>query len=118
MNAAPKKRTIHNRGLSNKLTAHFTQHPGEHLAVNDLAVLFGVNEATIKASMAGVIYRDALPGMATVVRGNVWAYRPNKESSSKTSNRILEEVGQTKGGTLILQDEEGNLFAAKPLEVQ
>jgi hypothetical protein len=117
MTPTAKKRTIHNRGLAAKLTTHFTQHPGEHLAGPDLAAEFGVNEATIKASMAGVIYRNSLPGLATVVRGNVWAYKPNEEPS-KSTKRILEEVGQTKGGTLILQDEDGNLYAAKPLEVQ
>lgn len=117
MTPAPKKRTIHNRGLSAKVTAYFTQHPGEHLAVSDLAALFDVNEGAIKASMASAVYRNALPGLATVVRGNVWVYKPNEESS-KSTKRILEEIGQTKSGTLILQDEEGSLWAAKPLEVQ
>lgn len=110
---AKAKRIVNSRGLLAKATAHFAQHPGEHIALPDLMALLGATEAQMKACMADALNRSKLPGLEPVVKGNVWVYKPN----GKPAKRILEEIGQAKGGALILQDEDGGLWAAKPLEV-
>lgn len=110
---AKAKRVVNNRGLLARASTHFTKHPGDHIDLRDLTAELGAGEAQVKACMADIISRNKLPGLEPVVKGNVWVYRPN----GKPAKRTFEEVGQAKGGVLVLQDEEGKLWAAKPLEV-
>jgi hypothetical protein len=58
-----------------------------------------------------MLLKDLLPGLEVVNPASAWRYMPNRNSGK----RLFEEVGPTRDGSIIIQDERGNLLKAFPL---
>jgi hypothetical protein len=112
--AMPEKRKI----IKPQLMEYFQKSPGLVQYVNDLAKNFGVNEHQMQECIAGIIRGNDLPGLAVEIRGRSWCYKPTVPKSAPTTareKRMFEEIGETRDGSIIMQDEGGKLYSAKEL---
>lgn len=100
-------------GIKAKLLEHFTKHPGQTLFLHDMSDEIGVMDGQVQASMSYLIRQNFLPGLEVVTRGHSWTYKPN---GAKGSRRLFEELATAKNGDLVLQDSDGSLWRARPLD--
>lgn len=91
--------------------------PGADHYVGDLANGFKVSETKIQDCINNIIVSGSMPGLEVKIRGRCWVYRPGKTVEKvPASKRVFEELAETKGGDLIIQDQDGRLYRAKELE--
>ena len=90
--------------------------PGSTHYVGDLANGFEVTEQQIRSCINSIIRDEALPGLEVVIPQRSWVYRPSAEPKHSNTKRVFEEIGQTRSGDLILQDQDGKVYRAKELE--
>lgn len=100
----------------------FEKNPGMAIYVEDLVKDTGYTRTQIQASIYNLI-KSGLYDLTSEAHGQIWRYRglkresPRYSEENKRSNgrRLFEEVGSTKKGTIVIQDEKGNLFEANEL---
>lgn len=94
-----------------KVIEYFMKHPGEVLFLQDISGHVGYETRQVQSSISHMLRADSLPGLHPMVRGNSWKYVP--EANGK---KIFEELATTKTGDLIIQDADGNVWRATPLD--
>ena len=79
---------------------------------------FDVSEKQMQECISGILREDQLPGLEVKIAGRSWIYRPSasKAKEAAATRRVFEELATAKGGDLIIQDQDGNLYRAKELE--
>lgn len=92
---------------------YFTKRPGETLYVTDLASALGVDKTQVQQCITNFKLKGEMPDLETLVRGNSWVYKPNHNKSN--DKRLFEELGVTKSGAIVIQDSDGNLWRAEPI---
>lgn len=109
------------KGIRVALMEYFSKRPGEHAYLNDIAKTTGLTTEQVQHNINNLA-NDHRRGqidfnVETVTRGQVWMYRPNqkKDEPARPTKRVFEELGKSKKGTIVIQDEEGNLFEATEL---
>jgi hypothetical protein len=107
------------KGVRATLMEYFTKNVGQYVYINDLTKSTGLKVDQVQGNINNII-RDHKLGkldfpITIITRGQIWIYKPSDKRSSTTDKRMFEELGKTKRGTLVLQDEQGNLFEATEL---
>jgi len=94
-----------------KVLREFTSHPGEILYKEDIASTTGMTERQV----VNAIWILAQKGHAILkVAEGSWKYDPQaKELKGKT---LFELLARTKTGSVVLQDEDGSIWVAKPAD--
>lgn len=121
-------------GLLKVVTRYFREHPNELVHIDDLHMVAEVNgvKATDQSIQSSLSYMRHLykEGKGQVfpeqmLKGVSWKYTPTDGSSpvdedapenKKPEKRMFEEVGVTKTGAIIAQDEQGNLYRVTEME--
>jgi biotin operon repressor len=106
---------------SGPVFAYLEHRIGQAVHVDDVAADLGFTKQQVKSAVNNLRTTKGIP-IETLVAGYSWRYLPNSKPSedspgngSNHTKRIFEEIGVTKTGLIILQDEDGNLFSAQEL---
>lgn len=100
---------------------HFQKAPGIPQYVNDLAKALSSSEEKIQECIAGIIRTNSLPGLTCEIRGRSWMYRPQATEAADPNPRkqlparMFEEIGETRDGSVIIQDDAGKIYRAQEL---
>ena len=101
-----------------RVMEHFQKHPGEIQFVGDLSKQFNVTEFQISECIAGIIRTGSMPGLRVEARARSWSYLPQSNEAKRqaqSAKRVFEEIGETRDGAVIIQDESGKLYRAQEL---
>jgi biotin operon repressor len=100
------------------VTEYLLAHKNEHVSVGEMARATGLTHKQILDTMSYLKIRNGLP-IEVIASGSVYVYRESSQQPPTAPNghgkRIFEEVGTTRDGRVIVQDEEGALYAATEL---
>jgi len=107
----PPKRKVVNRGLGAKVYETLDKQRGLTVYREDMARDLGVNSNAIIQAV-NTLRRNGHTEIEVVMRGNAWRIGADK----KTQHALYEQIGVTKSGDLILQDEEGQLYRAREID--
>lgn len=121
-------------GLLRVITGYFREHPNELIHIDDLHMVAknkGV-EATDQSIQSSLSYMRHLykQGKGQVfpeqmLKGVSWKYTPAdvdpgpqepEMETKKPEKRMFEEIAVTKTGSIIAQDEQGNLYRVTEME--
>lgn len=105
------------------VSLYIKNEEGRPCHVDDIATATGYTPKQIRGAINGKRHEDPTWHhiLKNVVRGHIWSwnmlYDPTKPvtSESDPEKNLYEQIGVTKNGDLILQDEDGNLFRASEL---
>lgn len=100
------------RGVRSALLEEFHRKPGQVLYLQDLMTALDFEERQVRNSLNAIL-RMGNSGIVVDIPGRSWVYRPAKQSSK----RMFQEIGKTKNGAIVIEDENGNLYAAKELDL-
>lgn len=109
------------RGIRATLMEYFAKRTGEYVYANDLMKATSLSLDQIQGNINNLIRDDKLGKLnfpiEVITRGQIWVHRPApaKVEPVQHERRVFEELGWTKRGTLIIQDEKGTLFEATEL---
>jgi len=101
--------------IAHEVLRYITSRPGEILYLKDIAEAIEANPKSVQATINSLRANQPEVGnvIDVVVRGQAYRFKGYGLSGSSKS---YSEVGRTKKGYIILQDEEGNLYKAQELE--
>lgn len=97
---------------------HVEKHPYEKLYLKDIIESLGVDEeraTTVRNVFSVAVRKNELPGLEIVQRGAAWIYHPAAPTEPTDVSRV-DVVGKTKKGSMILEDNDGNIWIARPVE--
>lgn len=105
------------------VTYHLSKNAGSHCHVSEMANEYHYSEKQIRQAISNKKNEDKewASHLRTVINGSMWMWiknplPPTTPSPEKVvAKNIYEQIGATKNGDLILQDEDGNLFRATEL---
>jgi hypothetical protein len=98
------------RGITASVIKYFLENPGAHVLVEGLAKQFGVSESQAAGAVSYIIREGKLPGVRAVQNGNIWIY--DQQSGKAPKWEVVRKTAN--GSQAVLEDEEGNLWVAKP----
>lgn len=110
-----QKTTVKYRGQRAFLKEYFTKRPGQELFLDDIledahAEGYAWSARQLQGAIANAVYQNVL-SLETIIRGRSWRYLPEKQND----RRVFEEIGVTKEGRVVIQDNEGTLWLAEQL---
>lgn len=122
-------------GLLRVITSYFREHPNELIHIDDLhmvAAMKGIPQVTDQSIQSSLSYMRHLykQGKGQVfpeqmLKGVSWKYTPAdvdpgpqepETETKKPEKRMFEEIGVTKTGAIVAQDERGNLYRVTEME--
>lgn len=123
------------KGIRGALMEYFAKHPNEPVFLRDLVAATGLITVQVQGNISNIM-RDHKLGyldfnIERISAGQVWMYKPSAKSEavetekgenpsldySTQHKRVFEELGTTKRGSIVIQDDEGNLYKAVELEI-
>lgn len=108
-------------GIRAALMEYFSKRPGQHVFLTELVEATQRTRDQVQGNINNLQRDHKLDklnfNVETITRGQIWMYLPNKEKpvERQKGKRLFEELGVTKRGTYILEDDEGNLYEATEL---
>lgn len=101
-----------------RLVDFFKKHPDETVTVDQIAEEIQEARKRVQAGVYSLQESGQLPTIQTLQRGNVWRYTPTttKQSHTRKSGRVFEEIKELRSGEVLLESEDGDLYMAYPLE--
>lgn len=112
-----KRTAMLNRGLSAKVIKYFEERPGSTVHMDDLLLAIpGVDRNALQNAISFIKNRKGFQ-IDIVIAGQAYRYSPNGKPAEepKPAKRVFEEIGQARDGSVIIQDETGNLYRAQEL---
>jgi hypothetical protein len=106
--------TIKNRGITGQIKEYFVGNTGRTITLSELTSNLKNDARVIQQSMASIL-REKTPGFAVVVRAKAWKYDPATRPETKSDKRMFEEIGKTREGEIVIQDDNGVLYLARNL---
>jgi hypothetical protein len=88
----------------------FMRHANQHVSITTLQTESGKDRQQVLGAISQLVNRDNV-NIKPVVRGAAYVYRDGPVE--KPTEPIFRQVGQTKLGVSILEDEEGDLWKAE-----
>lgn len=106
-----------------KLLEYFEKNQDRVITIRELTEKFnGVKKMSLQNSVTYILTHKKLPGLEVISSGNAWRYN-NPNGGGTPANvranlrlRTFTELGTSKKGDTIIEDDDGNLFYAWPLE--
>lgn len=103
-------------GTSGKVLDVLSKHRGIDVTVTDICQDTGLTREQVKTAVNNLAVRHNLP-ITTVVRGNVYRYeKANAATTPKSDETLYVQLGVTKAGVVLLEDEEGELWRATKIQ--
>lgn len=99
------------RADSSEVLRYLTERPNQPVFRHDIAQALGLTEKQARDAVYTLRSRNGQP-IVEVARG-VYRYEPGNEQRNGTV--LYQQVGPTKTGEYVIQDEDGNLYLARPL---
>lgn len=106
-----------------QIMAYFTEHPNKTVTLDAISKGTKLRADQVRSAVSNI--RTAHSNheidfpIEIVQRGQIWRYSPNGQvadvAAAKSNKAIYEELGMTKAGDLIIQDESGKLYRAQEL---
>ena len=102
---------------------YLSNFPGEDVFLADLVKATKLQPDQVKSAMLNIKYANARGDidfpLETIQAGQIWRHTPEQAANSAANNGSnktkYEELGITKTGDLIIQDEAGKLYRATEL---
>jgi hypothetical protein len=92
---------------------------GQVVFIKDIEAETGLTETQIRTAINHMVSRNT-GGMASVEvmqRGRMWRWKgPNSKTENSDNGSLFEYLARTKSGTIIVQDENGNVYRMTELE--
>ena len=98
--------------IRQKVLEYITQRPDQLLFVDSTANALGETDSRVRDCMRRIATFKILPGFKALGKGGPYKYTPERNNSTT----YFEQIGKTKKGEIVLQDERGVLYKAKELE--
>lgn len=98
-----------------------SSRPGKHCHIHEMAKELNYTQTQIKQAISNKRHESKEWGshVKTVIQGSVFSWIEKPENGvpepKDVKKNLYEQIGVTKNGDLILQDEDGNLFRATEL---
>lgn len=113
----PTQRTVR-RGVKGAVSTYFHKRPGQSVFINDLMQEIGCTATQIQGAISNIMRQDEDHGIQTVVRGREWVYKPAaKKAEVDSDKKMWIEVGKTRSGSFVAEDEEGILYKVTELDL-
>ncbi len=95
------------------------KHPGEVIYIDDLAKNLGLLTQSVQNVTSQILQKR--DDIEIEIRGRAWRYNPNKKKEDETKKketgkRLFEEIGLTKSGHIVIQDDHGAIYLANELQ--
>lgn len=108
-------RKVHTRGIQLRVFEYLRTLPGKTLTLAEIADACDISSAQASTALHGL--RKAGVGTVENPMLGVWRFSPEftKESPNDKpaiGKRMFDEIGAAKDGSIIIQDEDGNLYRA------
>lgn len=104
------------KSTSPEVLKYIQEQQGEYVYVDTVCKDLGLERAQVQGAISNLRNRHNQP-IEVVQKGTIWRWKPNAENEkSKNYKRVFEEVGATRTGAVVIQDEDGNLYKAVELE--
>lgn len=142
--AAPLKADP-NLPLTSILREYLVNHPHEVVTLDQLVAFTDRKPEQVRSGITNMRYirhhDDVTPHVHAVVGGRMWMYSPPDDRATTpdptpptqtvvepgarngqvvnveaSGGRVFEEVGELRDGRLVIQDQDGNTYAATPLQ--
>ena len=100
---------------TNLILKYYRSKPGQIIHYTDAADELHIDEAGANAALSRVVANHPEDGFRRVGSGQ-YIFRPNlvmeemQDPPQKTTPTMLEMVGNTKGGKIVVRDENGTLY--------
>lgn len=102
------------RGRTKAVFHYLTERPNLIVFTEDIAKDVGYTERQVGAAISYLIKQRGEP---IERRGTgQFIYNPAARKPDHNGRKLFEGLAETKSGKLVLQDEDGNLFIATPVE--
>jgi hypothetical protein len=102
------------RGHTAATVKHFIDYPNQHVTAEELQGIIGGTRTQVQMAVNYVMKNGKLPGLRTVVNGDIWVYEPPTKEKDHESMHIIGHASDD--GMVILQDSDGDLWAAKKVK--
>lgn len=97
--------------IKSDLVQYLAERPGEIVFRKNIAGDLGLTDQQITQTMYGIVKEQPIL-VEVVTNGTSWRHI----DSTKTGNPMFEQIGVTKKGAKILQDEDGSVYLAYAVE--
>lgn len=105
-----RRRRPPERGVAARVLQYLSERPGSTVWITELAGTLNIEQRQVAQAVYYLATTKSQP-IETVMNGNAWTYAPNK-AQTKPSRPLFEQIGVTKDGVLVLEDESGTLYRA------
>ncbi len=99
----------------------FEKNPGKDIWLNDFKehVEMELDREVTVEGIRGAIRFLAAEGMEIEVleQGHKWVYRPSGSAIAKSGGKIFELIKETKSGTMILEDTDGEVIIVRRVDL-
>jgi hypothetical protein len=107
--------------IRGKLVRFFHEHPGVQVYAHEIGAALNESPKRVMDGMTNLLQDGRMEGLIRVQNGGPYIYKGSQFASPVdahvTGNKpLFEEIGKTKKGDIIIQDEHGNLYKAIELE--
>jgi hypothetical protein len=99
------------RGHKAKVLHYIEHNPNMRLYINDIAAAIGLEYQQVNTVVSAAIRSGELPGLERPMQG-VICYSPQ---GAKVGRMLFEEIGRSKTGKILIQDEAGNIYVAEEI---
>lgn len=89
------------------------ERPNVELTVTEIGHNTGLNNGQVNQGIRTLRIQGSL--IDTVKPGYSYIYREQRPTNEVSEKRIFEEIGTTKAGAIVIQDEDGNLYKAEEI---
>lgn len=104
--------------IKGNVCEYIMKRPGEVLWKSDIAHELEITGDQVLSGIQNSkqTNEDFRIGLSNVEHGQAWKYMPNSHNAPKKQRgSLFEEIGRSKDGDIILEDENNKLYRAKEL---
>lgn len=119
--AEPETDTRNRRMYRDKLLKYLLEHPMEVVFLDTLVEIAEGKTNGVQSAMHNLVKN--IPQIERMVGGKAWRWNPDvtestgqpEPANAQPTRRMFEEIGQTREGDLVIQDDTGTLYRATAL---
>ena len=127
---SPTKKKITRTQTQPMVMKYCLDHKGQEFTIQQVMGYTGFSDQQVRSAMYRLVDSGKLPGLATLVQGQIWQYHPSEDVDpeqasiqapvSRRQRRPAERyefVGMASGKVLVRPEGGTELFVLTPLEV-
>lgn len=99
--------------VRDKVLKYIERASGTTVYIDDMARDLGIEPASIRGAVRGLIDSGNCPQLIPTIAGRAWRWDASAKANG--GKRIFEELTTTKAGIVLVQDEDGNVYKLEEL---